>query len=139
MSNPRRGLVDTTVLILLDRLEPDRLPDEPLISAVSLAELSVGPLATDDPRERAVRQARLQEVEAAFDPIPFDTASARAFGRVPASLRAGGRKPAARAFDALIAATAMANDLDLYSCNPDDFDRIEGLHVVAVPHPDAAN
>jgi predicted nucleic acid-binding protein len=94
-------------------------------------------LATDDPAERAIRQLRLQEVEASFDPLPFDAAAARAFGRVSASLRAAGRKPAARAFDALIAATALANELDLYTCNPRGFDGIDGLHVVAIAHPEA--
>ena len=106
------------------------------MTTISLAELSVGPLATDDPAERAARQIRLQEVEASFDPLPFDAAAARAFGRVSASLRSAGRKPAARAFDALIAATALSNGLELYTCNPRDFEGIDGLTLVAVPHPD---
>ncbi len=135
MSDRRTGLLDTSVVILLDQLDAADLPAEPLITTISLAELSVGPLATDDPSERASRQARLQEVEASFDPMPFDAAAARAFGRVAASLRAAGRKPAARAFDALIAATALANELDLYTCNPRDFDGIDGLDVVAIRHP----
>ncbi|MCU1361903.1 MAG: Cytotoxic translational repressor of toxin-antitoxin stability system, putative toxin of system [Ilumatobacteraceae bacterium] len=108
-----------------------------MITAVTLAELSVGPLATDDPAERAVRQMLLQEVEGAFDPLPFDAFAARSFGRVAASLRRAGRKPAARAFDALIAATALANGLELYTCYPRDFNGIDDLRLVAVPHPDA--
>lgn len=137
MTTDRTGLLDTSILVLLDRLDAGVLPVEPEISAVSLAELSVGPLSTSDPTERAIRQVRLQEVEAAFTPLPFDAAAARAFGRVAASLRQGGRKPAARAFDALIAATALANDLALYTCNPRDFGGIDGLRLVAVPHPEA--
>ena len=136
MKDPATGVLDTSALILLDRLDASDLPERPRITTVSLAELSVGPLATDDPSERAIRQIRLQEVEASFDPLPFDAAAARAFGRVAAGLRRAGRKPAARAFDALIAATAIANELALYTCNPRDFDGIDGLHVVAVPHPD---
>ena len=136
MNEPGVGILDTNALILLDRLNASELPAEPTISAVSLAELSVGPLATDDPRERAIRQERLQEVEAAFEPLAFDAASARAFGVVASSLRRAGRKPAARAFDALIAATAVANELPVYTCNPRDFDGIEGLRVVAIAHPD---
>src|SRR5947208_3223486 len=101
-----------------------------------VAELSVGPLATDDPQERAARQLRLQETEAAFEPLPLDAAAARMFGQVAASLRREGRKPAARAFDALIASIALANQLEVYSCNPDDFAGIDGLGVAAVPHPD---
>jgi hypothetical protein len=85
-----------------------------------------------DERERAARQAHLQEAEADFDPLPFDRASARAFGQVAASLRRSGRKTAARAYDALIAATAMAHGLPVYTCNVADFEGIEGLHVIPV-------
>lgn len=131
------GLLDTNAVILLERLDPDDLPTEPLISAISLAELSLGPLATDDDRERAARQERLQEAEAVFEPIPFDTAAARAFGGVAASLRRSGRKPTARAFDALIAATAIANQLPVYTSNPRDFAGIDDLRLVEIPHPDA--
>lgn len=80
--------------MLLDRLDPADLPERPRVTTVSLAELSVGPLATDDPSERAIRQIRLQEVEASFNQLPFDAAAARAFGRVAAGLRRAGRKPA---------------------------------------------
>ena len=113
------------------------LPQRPLISAVTLAELSVGPLVATDPIERAARLAHLQEAEADFDPLPFDADAARAFGQVAASLRRSGRKPSARAYDAMIAAIAMANGLPLYTCSPDDFAGIDGLTVVPIPHPDA--
>jgi tRNA(fMet)-specific endonuclease VapC len=132
-----QGLLDTSTVILLGRLtDPGALPDEALISAVTLAELSVGPHVARTDQERVARQAHLQQAEADFDPVPFDAASARAFGRVAASLRRAGRKPAARAYDALIAATAIANGLPLYTCNSSDFAAIDELEVVAVPHPD---
>lgn len=131
------GVLDTNTLILIDRLAPDDLPNEPVITAVTLAELSVGPLVATDDRERAARQARLQQTEAAFEPLPLDAPGARAFGRVAAALRSAGRKPAARAFDALIAAIAVAHELPVYTCNPRDFEGIDGLRIVAVPHPDA--
>src|SRR6056297_2197725 len=135
---PARGLLDTNTLILLPRLpDASALPLEPLISTITLAELSVGPLVARTGSERAARQAHLQQAEADFDPLPFDAAAARAFGRVAASLRRAGRKPAARAYDALIAATALANGLPLYTVNPSDFQGIDDLEVVAVPHPDA--
>ena len=114
-----------------------RLPSEPLITAITLAELSVGPLVARSDQERAARQAHVQQAESDFDPLPFDTAAARAFGQVAASLRRSGRKSAARAYDAMIAATAMANGLPVYTCNPDDFVGMEGLEVIAIPHPDA--
>lgn len=133
---PVRGVLDTSTVILLQRItDPSTLPPEPLITAVTLAELSVGPLVARDDRERAARQAHLQQAEASFEPLPFDAAAARAFGQVAASLRRSGRKVAARSYDAMIAATAIANDLAVYSCNPMDFEGIEGLGVEAVPHP----
>jgi len=132
----RVGVLDTNAVVLLERLTADDLPAQPTITSVTLAELSVGPLVTDDPVERAARQVRLQETENAFDPLPFDAAAARAFGRVAADLRRGGRRVQARAFDALIAATAIANDLPVFTCNPRDFAGIDALTVVPVPHPD---
>lgn len=137
MSTEHTGLLDTNAIILLDSLDPADLPSEPVISTVTLAELSVGPLTTDDPSERADRQARLQETESSFDSLPFDASAARAFGRVAADLRRHGRKTTTRAYDALIAATAIANGLPVYTSNPRDFAGIDDLTVVAIPHPDA--
>jgi tRNA(fMet)-specific endonuclease VapC len=126
-----QGILDTSAVIELPRMtDATRLPTEPLITAITLAELSVGPLVARDADERATRQANLQQAEADFDPLPFDAAAARAFGRVAASLRQAGRKPAARAYDAMIAATALAHALPVYTYNPDDFIGIENLDVV---------
>lgn len=108
-----------------------QLPDEPFITAITLAELSVGPLVTDDPDERARRQLILQQAEVDFEPLPFDAAAARVFGGVAAALRRAGRKTAARAYDAQIAAIALARQLPLYTLNPDDFVGIPKLVVVA--------
>lgn len=128
-----RGLLDTSTLLLLTQLaQPELLPEEPLISAITLAELSVGPLVAGSASERAARQAHLQQAEADFEPLPFDTAAARVFGRVAASLRSSGRKSSARSYDAMIAAIAIANRLPLYTCNPEDFMGIEGLDVRAM-------
>lgn len=127
------GILDTGTVILLSRLvDPDALPEAPTITSITLAELSVGPLVAADEDERARRQAHLQQAEADFDPLPFDAPAARAFGQVAASLRRAGRKPAARAYDALIAAVAIANDLPLYTVNPADFAGIDGLDLVPV-------
>lgn len=132
-----RGILDTSTLILLGRLQDtDPLPDEPQITAITLAELSVGPLVASTDQERSARQAHLQQAEADFEPLPFDAAAARSFGRVVAGLRRAGRKPAARAYDAMIAAIAISNDVPVHTCNPRDFTGIEGLTVVAVPYPD---
>jgi predicted nucleic acid-binding protein len=137
MSSAADGLLDTSTVILLPSLgDPSVLPSLPTISTITLAELSAGPLVATDDRERAARQAQVQQAESDFEPLPFDAAAARAFGRVAADLRAADRKPAARALDALIAAVAIANDLPLYTVNASDFVGITDLRVVAVAHPD---
>ena len=130
------GILDTSTLILLERLDEADLPDEPFITAITLAELSVGPLIAKEEEERAARQARLQQAEADFDPLPFDADAARAFGRVAASLRHAGRKVQARAYDAMIAAIAIAKRLPLYTVHPSDFEGINDLDVRGITHPD---
>lgn len=141
----RRGLLDTNIVILRNRILPDELPDEMAISAVTLAELSAGPheVRPDTEQdayvaaaERARRLDVLQRAEHEFDPIPFDADAARAFGRVTAAVVAAGRKPRRRAADLMIAATAIAAELPLYTTNPDDFAGLDGLlTVIPVRHP----
>ena len=131
------GVLDTNVVVLLDRVRVEDLPRRPVITAVTLGELSVGPLVTDDPDERARRQLRLQEVEATLTALPFDDAAARTLGLMAASLRRAGRKTSARALDVLIAAVAGAQQLPLYTSNVKDFEGLPGLDVVAVPVPPA--
>lgn len=131
-----RGVLDTSTVIMLTRItDPAVLPAEPLITTVTLAELTVSPLVATTDKERAARQAHVQQAEADFEPLPFDTSAARAFGQVAASLRQAGRKPSARAYDAMIAATAISRGLPVFTCNPADFTGIDGLTVVAVPVP----
>lgn len=130
------GILDTNTVINLADLAPERLPLQPAITTVTLAELSVGPLTAESDKAAAERQAHLQMAEADFEALPFDADAARAFGQVAASLRRAGRKATARAYDAMIAATAIANDLPLYTANPDDFAGIDGLAVVTVPVPE---
>lgn len=130
-----QGVLDTSVVIALEQLPLEALPVEPAIAAVTLAELAGGPHATDDPDERARRQDRLQRIEALMDPLPFDASAARAYGRVYAATRRSDRKPrGARAIDLLIAATALANDLPLFTRNPEDFEHLDavGLQVQAL-------
>jgi hypothetical protein len=117
-----RGLIDTSIVIALESIDPARLPTELAVSAVTLAELAAGPHATDDPEERARRQDRLQRTQALFDPLPFDGDAARAYGRVYAAVRTAGRQARGRRLaDLLIAATALAAGLPVYTRNPADF------------------
>lgn len=131
---PARGILDTSVVIDLEHIEPSRLPIEVAVSAITMAELAAGPHATADPEERARRQDRLQRAEAAFDPLPFDAEAARAYGRVYSAVVATGRKArGARAIDLLLAAAACAAGLPLYTRNPEDFRALGDLvEVVAV-------
>jgi predicted nucleic acid-binding protein len=134
LERPARGILDTSVVIDLDHIEASQLPVEVAVSAITMAELAAGPHATTDPEERARRQDRLQRAEAAFDPLPFDAEASRAYGRIYAAVVAAGRKArGARAVDLLIAATACAARLPLYTRNPDDFQAIGDLvEVVTV-------
>lgn len=127
-SRPARGLLDTSVVIDLEQISAHQLPDEVAISAITLAELAAGPHAASDAEERARRQDRLQRTEAAFDPLPFCSESARAYGRVFAAVSSAGRKPrGTRAVDRLLAATAVANQLPIYTRNPADFAALDEL------------
>jgi predicted nucleic acid-binding protein len=123
-----RGLIDTSVVIDLERIKTTDLPLEVAVSAITMAELAAGPHATAHPAERARRQDRLQRAEAVFEPLAVDAAVARAYGRVYAAVAAaGGKARGQRAVDLFIAATAVASDLPLYTRNPDDFAGLSDL------------
>lgn len=130
----QHGLLDTSVIIDLEKLTAAQLPIEAAVSAITMAELAAGPHATADPDERARRQDRLQRAEAAFDPLPFDLEASRAYGRVYAAVITAGRKArGTRAVDLLIAATACAAGIPLYTRNPDDFQALhELIEVISV-------
>lgn len=121
------GIIDTSVIIDMEQLSAERLPMRMAISAVTLAELAAGPNATDDVAERARRQDRLQRVEATFDPVPFGVGAARAHGRIYAAVRQSGREPRGRLADLMIAATAVAEGLPLFTRNAEDFAGLEQL------------
>jgi predicted nucleic acid-binding protein len=124
-----QGLLDTSVLTDLESIDPELLPNEAFVSAISMAELSAGPHATSDVEERARRQARLQFIEASLSQIPFDADCARAYGLVFAAVSAAGRKPrGARSVDLMIAATAVSLRLPLFTRNAVDFAGLEGLY-----------
>ena len=124
---PTRGLLDTSVVIDMDAIDVDLLPDESAIAAVTLAELAAGPHATRSDDERARRQDRLQWAAQTWDPLPFDTNAARMYGRVFAAMRVSGRSTRSRLADLLIASTAASNGLTLYTRNPNDFMGLEQL------------
>ncbi|WP_328329467.1 type II toxin-antitoxin system VapC family toxin [Kribbella sp. NBC_00382] len=138
----RQGLLDTNIVILRKWIDPAELPDEMAISAITLAELSAGPhqvrsaAGYSEHAERARRMDILQRAESEFDPIPFDAEAARIYGRICAAVVAAGRTPRRRIADLMIASIAVAEELPLFTTNPDDFKGLEELLVVVpVAHP----
>ena len=121
------GLLDTSVVIDLDVIDSEGLPDTTAISAITFAELAAGPHAASDDDERGRRQDRLQWAGSIWDPLPCDGDVARAYGRIYATLKGTGRSSRRRFADLLIAATALAHALPLYTRNPGDFTGLEGL------------
>lgn len=132
MAEPTRGLLDTSVVIDHDVIDPGMLPDESAISAITLAELAAGPHATEDKDERARRQDRLQWATATWDPLPFDAEAARVYGRMFAAARAAGQSSRSRLADLLIASTAAASSLPVYTRNPSDFEALKAI-VKVIP------
>jgi predicted nucleic acid-binding protein len=132
MAEPTRGLLDTSVVIDHDVIDPALLPDESAISAITLAELAAGPHATEDKDERARRQDRLQWATATWDPLPFDAEAARLYGRIFAAARATGQSSRSRLADLLIASMAAANSLPVYTRNPSDFEALKAI-IKVVP------
>jgi len=128
------GLLDTSVVIDWgNQAVAAALPEEAAVSAITLAELAAGPHLAADGAESARRQARLQQVEATFEPLPFDVAAARSYGQIVAAVAETGRSHRRRVADMLIAATAHANQLTLYTRNPDDFASLGTLvEIIAV-------
>lgn len=119
-----RGLLDTSVVIAEDVGE---LPDEAAISAATLAELHFGVHLAKDEERRALRLRRLAEVESRFAPLPIDEEVARAYGELAALTVGAGRKVRSRAMDLLIAATARAHRVPLYTRNRQDFEPLAAL------------
>jgi predicted nucleic acid-binding protein len=127
MAEATRGVLDTSVVIDHDQIDAEQLPDESAITAITLAELAAGPHATENKEERARRQDRLQWAAATWDPLPFDAESARMYGRVFSAARVAGQSSRARLADLLIASTAAANGLTLYTRNPSDFSALKRI------------
>ncbi|WP_318218604.1 type II toxin-antitoxin system VapC family toxin [Streptomyces sp. SCL15-6] len=141
-----QGLLDTNIMILRKWIDVDELPAEMAISTITLAELSAGPHQVrgrdeqsdyDEHAERARRMDVLQRAENEFDPIPFDVEAARFYGRICAAVVSAGRKPRRRVADLMIAAIAAAEELPLFTTNPDDFKGLDDLiTIVPVTRPD---
>jgi predicted nucleic acid-binding protein len=127
-----RGLLDTSVLVALETIAETSLPVRAAVAAITLAELAAGVHLARDAGERGARLARLQATEAAFEGLPFDVATARSYGHLVALVVAAGQSPRPRRMDLMIASTAHANGLPLYTMNPKDFRAVESAVTVVV-------
>ena len=127
-----RGVLDTSVIIDMPNVPDAALPASSTVTTITLAELAAGLHTTASLVERAGRAERLQRVEAYLEPLSFDSAAARSYGRMVALTIAGGRNPRPRRLDLMIAATAAANRLPLFTRNPTDFEDL-GSAVTVVP------
>ena len=107
------ALLDTSVVIAIDEDAAMELPAEAAISVVTLGELRAGVLLAPGDSTRAVRQSRLTEIRAAFDPLPADEDVAEHYGDALAHARSAGRT--VKATDLLIIATARATGRTLHT------------------------
>lgn len=141
-----QGLLDTDILILRSWIESNQLPDEMAISAVTLAELSAGPhqVRPDTEQrsyaEHAERARRLDPSRGSRTSSIHSPSASKRHGptaRVTAAVVAAGRQPRRRTADLMIAATAIAEDLPLFTTNPADFNGLTDLlTIVPVSRPE---
>lgn len=119
---PEVGLLDTSALVDLPHLTVAQLPTYGLVSAVSLAELLQGVHLAKDAAQRAARIDHARNVELSFPaPLPFEIEAARAYATLVGLTIAAGRHPRPRRVDLMTAATAVANQLPLFTRNIADF------------------
>lgn len=127
-STSSRGLADISVAVDQDSLASVASDVEIAISALTFAELLAGLRTASNELMRARRKAHLLRIEAWVEALPFDLACARAWAQIYAAIERIGRKPrGSRAIDLMIAATALAHDLPLYTLNPKDLRGLEDL------------
>ncbi|MDQ3555092.1 MAG: PIN domain-containing protein [Chloroflexota bacterium] len=125
-----KGLLDTSIFVAREQQRAlGGLPEDNAVSVITIGELRLGVLMTDDPADRARRLATVIEVERALEVIPVDEKVVREFARLVAEARRAGLRPATT--DALIAATAAAHGLTIYTQDA-DFRHFPSIDVVMV-------
>lgn len=127
-----RGLLDTSILVAFESGRPiatERLPDESVISPVTLGELHAGVLAAGDYRVRALRLTTL-DLTSDIELVPIDARVAEAWALLRTHLGESGRR--IRVNDLWIAATGLAHGLPVYT-QDEDFDCLDdvgGLTII---------
>lgn len=124
-----RAFADTSVFVTLEQDRPRRrtLPDEILVSVVTIGELQLGVLMAADGAIRATRLKTLSYVESTFEPVPIDAAAAREWARLVAHCRR--RRQRVPVNDLWIAATAIVHGASVLTQDA-DYDGIPGVRVV---------
>ncbi len=127
MSAASAGLLDTSVFIAREDGRPiGELPGRLAVSVVTIGELHLGVLNSEDATVRARRADTLAFARAA-DPIPISEAVMVAWARLVADCKAAGVHSAIKLTDALIAATAVEHGLPVVT-QDGDFARIAEVH-----------
>jgi predicted nucleic acid-binding protein len=127
----RRGLVDTSAFVsaVEGEIEAAALPEESMISIVTVCELNHGVLAASE-RKRPLRLRALNFAQHEFEALPIDYLVAVHYGELKSNAR---RRHKARPdpADTLIAATAMAHGLPVITQDK-GFKVFDGVEVVFV-------
>ena len=123
----QRGVLDTSVFIAKETGRPlGELPDAAAVSVITLAELHLDVLMAQGSAIRARRLRTLTMVQNAFEPLPIDAEVARTFAELVAEARRHGKRP--KIMDTWIAATAVAQDIPVYT-QDEDFADIPKVRV----------
>jgi predicted nucleic acid-binding protein len=130
----RVGLLDTSVVVAVEKgrpLQEEALPERSAVSIVTLAELRAGVLAAADIESRDRRIATLEGVSGAAI-LPVEARVARAWAAMRAYLAASGRGVGVN--DLWIAATAAAHEIPLVTQDRDYevLSGVIGLSVIPV-------
>lgn len=127
-------IVDTSVLIAFERngqtLSPlTEIDGGAFISVVTVSELLVGVHRADSAKRQVKRTAFVETVLSQFQVLAFTMEIARVHARLYASLSIAGQIIGAH--DLIIAATAVNHGLSVLTGNTSEFERVEGLTLLA--------
>ena len=117
VSEPRRAVLDTSVVIDFPAAQVAQVADEVAVSAVTIGELQYGVAVASDPLAQMFRRRRMQAILDRFEVLSFDVATAEYYGALAGLVRQQNRHPRPRRMDLQIAATAARHGLMLLTRN----------------------
>ena len=127
---PRRALLDTSVVIDFPAAQVAEVADEVAVSAVTIAALQYGVAVASDPLAQMSRRRRVQAILDRFEVLSFDVNTAEYYGALASLVRQNGRNPRPRRMDLQIAATAVRHGLMLLTRNGSDFAGLQSALAV---------